>query len=389
MQLFIPKNINFVLNTLKNSGFEAFLVGGCVRDMLLDKMPHDYDIATNALPSQVEEIFKKTVSTGIKHGTVTVITDNEPVEVTTFRTEGDYTDFRRPDRVEFVSDIKFDLSRRDFTVNAMAYNEQDGLIDLFGGKEDLKNGIIKAVGNPERRFKEDALRILRLYRFSSVLNFKIDTATEAAALNCADLLKNVSSERVLTELSKAVCGFNITAITPLIKVGGLSFLGINSCKPLDAIQQLPNSLPLRLFGFLSLTDCNTEQTLTLLKASNANKKYCLALSSLLKEPLPQSKYELKLLLKKYTMQEICDYLLYCESILKKNVNNIIALLTEIQKNCEPYLISDLSADGNDLKDLGLCGQEIKAALEKMLDTVCQSPELNEKEYLIKLILKDR
>ena len=186
----IPKKIEYVLKTLNKNGFEAFIVGGCVRDMLLGKTPSDFDITTSALPTDIEHLFEKTVPTGIKHGTVTVIIDNSPIEVTTFRCDGDYNDNRHPEKIEFVSDIKEDLARRDFTVNALAYNEAVGLVDFYNGQDDLRNKILKAVGNPNKRFEEDALRILRLFRFSSVLDFSIEENTLNAALAKGHLLKN-------------------------------------------------------------------------------------------------------------------------------------------------------------------------------------------------------
>ena len=173
----IPNNVQFIIDTFYNNNYEAFMVGGCVRDCLLGLTPKDYDITTSALPNITESLFEKTIPTGIKHGTVTVVLDNENLEVTTYRTEGNYLDNRHPESVEFVSNIKEDLSRRDFTVNALAYNHKEGLIDYFNGIDDIKNKIIKAVGDPNKRFQEDALRMLRAIRFSCQLGFKIDELT--------------------------------------------------------------------------------------------------------------------------------------------------------------------------------------------------------------------
>ena len=191
--LFIPPNVEFVIETLQKNGYEAYVVGGCVRDMLTGKTPHDFDVTTDATPEEVIKLFEKTVPTGIKHGTVTVLIGGTPVETTTYRTEGNYKDHRRPESVSFVKSLREDLSRRDFTVNAMAYNSKDGVKDYFSGREDIEKSILRAVGDPEKRFNEDALRILRLFRFSSVLKFKPDGATLAAALKFADLLKEISA----------------------------------------------------------------------------------------------------------------------------------------------------------------------------------------------------
>jgi len=204
----IPQAQEFIINRLAQNGHKAYIVGGCVRDILLGKTPDDYDITTSATPQEIITLFEKTIPTGIKHGTVTVVVDGTAVEVTTFRTENGYTDNRRPDEVNFVSDIKEDLSRRDFTINAMAYNKQEGLIDLFDGRADLENKILRTVGNSEKRFKEDALRILRLFRFASVLGFQIEESTLHSAIENAHLLENVSRERIFTELKKAIKGEN-------------------------------------------------------------------------------------------------------------------------------------------------------------------------------------
>ena len=181
----IPKKQEYVLNTLRQNGYEGYIVGGCVRDSLLGLTPNDYDVTTNATPDVVQSLFPKTAPTGIAHGTVTVIIEKEPIEVTTFRSESGYSDSRHPDVTRFETDIKYDLSRRDFTVNAMAYNNEKGLIDLYGGSQDLKNKFLRAVGNPQKRFGEDALRILRLFRFASQLGFTIEKET----LNAAKELK--------------------------------------------------------------------------------------------------------------------------------------------------------------------------------------------------------
>ena len=174
MNINIPKNVKFIIDTYYNNNYEAFMVGGCVRDSLLGLKPKDFDVTTSALPEITENLFTKTIPTGIKHGTVTVVIDKENFEVTTYRTEENYIDNRRPEKVEFVKDLKEDLSRRDFTINAFAYNDKEGLIDYFNGMDDLKNKVIRAVGDPNKRFNEDALRMLRAIRFSAQLGFLLN-----------------------------------------------------------------------------------------------------------------------------------------------------------------------------------------------------------------------
>ncbi len=211
MNIEISKEAEIALEVLKSNGFEGYIVGGCVRDSLMNIPPHDFDICTNALPEKMSELFHnfKVVETGLKHGTITVIINGIPIEITTYRFDGEYSDNRHPTKVSFVSDLKSDLSRRDFTVNAMAFNAQNGLQDFFGGQKDIKNKLIKCVGEPDLRFNEDALRMLRALRFSSVLGFEIDEDTSESILKNKGLLKNISSERISAELNKLLLGDNV------------------------------------------------------------------------------------------------------------------------------------------------------------------------------------
>lgn len=210
----IPKQAQKILNIFNYNGFEAYVVGGCVRDSILKRNPDDWDITTNALPFQTIQCFKsyKIIETGLKHGTVTIVIDNKHFEVTTFRIDGKYSDNRRPDNVAFTRNLKEDLSRRDFTINAIAYNPKKGLIDFFGGQKDIQNKIINCVGNPDLRFKEDALRIMRAIRFASVLNFKIGQNTKASIHNNKYLLKNIAYERITSELNKLLLGDGVKTI---------------------------------------------------------------------------------------------------------------------------------------------------------------------------------
>lgn len=208
MTMDMPKNVDTAINLLQSAGFEAYAVGGCVRDSLLGKTPNDWDITTSAKPEDMKSVFADfhCIDTGIKHGTVTVVIDGEPLEITTFRLDGEYEDNRHPKSVTFTSNLGADLGRRDFTVNAMAYSKKTGTVDLFGGQNDLKNGIIRCVGDPDRRFNEDALRILRALRFASALDFEIEEKTAQSLLKNRALLGNISEERIAKELLKLVCG---------------------------------------------------------------------------------------------------------------------------------------------------------------------------------------
>ncbi len=202
MKIQIPEKVNYIIDKLTQNGYEAYVVGGCVRDMVLGRVPEDWDITTSATPEEVKRIFHRTVDTGIIHGTVTVLLDQDHFEVTTYRLDGVYEDNRHPKEVSFTSNLTEDLKRRDFTINAMAYNAKEGFVDLFGGMEDIERGYIRCVGKAEERFEEDALRMLRAIRFSAQLNFKIESSTYEAIKIKKELLRNISAERIRVELMK-------------------------------------------------------------------------------------------------------------------------------------------------------------------------------------------
>jgi tRNA nucleotidyltransferase (CCA-adding enzyme) len=204
----LPAKVAFIINRLTKAGFDAFVVGGCVRDSIMGRTPHDWDICSAALPTEVKRIFEHVVPTGEKHGTVTVMLDGEGFEVTTFRTDGDYSDGRHPDNVEFTRSLEADLERRDFTINAMAYNPAVGLVDLFGGQSDIEGGVISCVGNPSDRFAEDALRMMRVVRFSAQLDFNIENTTFCSIVENASKITNVSFERIRDEIVKTITSNN-------------------------------------------------------------------------------------------------------------------------------------------------------------------------------------
>ncbi|MBQ6825989.1 MAG: CCA tRNA nucleotidyltransferase [Clostridia bacterium] len=376
----IPKKIQYVLSSLQKSGHKAYIVGGCVRDMLMGKTPHDFDITTSASTDEITALFKKTIPTGLKHGTITVLIENEPIEVTTFRTEADYLDHRHPETIKFVDNLAEDLSRRDFTVNAIAYNENKGIIDLYKGRADIKNKILRCVGNPEARFTEDALRILRLFRFASTLQFGIEENTLNAALKMAYLLEIISSERILSELKKAVIGENIKVFSPLINSGALKFIKIENLPDFKIINHLKTE-NLRLFAFLYFASSDLEQTLNILKASNSFKNYCYALKELLSLPVPKNKVDIKRLLGKYGTQILEDYFKIYEIISNENTSALNTILNEITSNNEPYLIKHLEINGRELEALGYKGSEIKEKLELLIEKVIENPNLNQKENL--------
>ncbi|MBQ3668449.1 MAG: HD domain-containing protein, partial [Clostridia bacterium] len=233
----LPSDVKLIIDRLNAHGFEAYAVGGCVRDALLGKTPNDWDITTSAEPAEMQECFKgfRLIETGLKHGTLTVMLDGKGYEVTTYRVDGKYSDHRRPDSVTFVSELKEDLARRDFTVNAMATKDGREIIDLFGGRDDLEKGVIRCVGEAAQRFREDALRILRALRFASVYDFEIEESTCAAALELRDTLSNVSEERIFTELKKLLCGKGVERV--LLRLPQVIFAILPELEPMYNCRQ--------------------------------------------------------------------------------------------------------------------------------------------------------
>ncbi len=277
MKLTLDPGAAALLDTLHAAGYAAYAVGGCVRDSLLGRTAHDWDLCTSALPQQVMELFgaEQCIPTGLQHGTVTIKYGGRLYETTTFRTEGSYTDGRHPDAVQFVPDVREDLARRDFTINAMAYNEAEGLVDPFGGQKDLQNGLLRAVGEPQQRFTEDALRILRLYRFAARFGFALDAATARAARQLAPHLDCISAERIQEELAKLLTapqpGAYLEPAVLAVVLPELTPAALDAAKPVvDACPAGEKNLPVRwaaLLGALGETD--TRRVLKRLRCSNA------------------------------------------------------------------------------------------------------------------------
>ena len=386
MEIFLPNHIKKCLNTLYTGGFDAFCVGGAVRDALLGNTPDDYDIATNAKPDEVCALFKRVIPTGIKHGTVTIIIDSIPIEITTFRTDGDYLDNRHPKNVSFVSDIYSDLSRRDFTVNAFAYSPQKGLIDNYEGLNDLNNKIIRCVGNPELRFSEDALRILRAFRFCSVLEFKMEQNTLQSAIKLANLLKNISRERIYTELTKLLCGKNPAVIFPLLKADLPDFLRPNSIDQnvLKNLHTVSTNKILRYCFFCYATNISPNDLLSNLKADNKTKSAVLKCFDVLKVLPITQKTQLKYALSKVPNNLLIDLIDGYGAVYKTDVTHAVASINQIISNDEPFLIKHLNISGDDIAVCGAKGRQVGDILEKLLNMVITEPELNNRQTLIKL-----
>lgn len=240
MQIKLPEDVKLIIDVLEAAGFEAYAVGGCVRDSLLGREPNDWDITTNAKPSQIKQLFHRTIDTGIEHGTVSVLIHGETYEITTYRIDGEYEDSRHPKQVEFTTELVEDLKRRDFTINAMAYNEKTGVVDEFGGIDDLRNGIIRCVGNPRERFDEDALRIMRAVRFAAQLGYDIEDNTKEAIAEFAVRLRNISAERINVELTKLLVSSNPGYIRIAIETGIMDIILPEVSVLMDITQNNPH-----------------------------------------------------------------------------------------------------------------------------------------------------
>lgn len=384
-----PEYANKCIKSIINNGFEAYFVGGCVRDSILGREYEDVDIATSALPDDIIAIFDHTVPTGIKHGTVTIIIDGHKIEVTTFRQEFDYDDSRHPNKVSFVPSLDKDLSRRDFTINALACTHDGKIIDIFGGQNDLKSRLVKAVGAPEIRFDEDALRIARAFRFSSVLDFDFDDNTKKAALALSPKLSNISGERLFSEFKKCACGKKPAVITELISIGALSCFGIYS--PLftddafDRISRLNLDSSSKLSLLISLCKHDLPLLKTKLKIDNHTLKNITVLDELSAVEIPTNKQQIKRLLYKYNPQTVSLYFHYLMLINAVYDGRLFSITDDIINGNEAYKISHLRINGDDLLPLGYSGAEIKKALENALFSVIDGTIENTRECLLNFL----
>lgn len=385
-----------LLTRLHAAGYAAYAVGGCVRDSLLGQTPHDWDLCTSATPEQVLELFGEThcIPTGLQHGTVTVKHGGELYEITTFRTEGAYSDGRHPDHVAFVPDVKEDLARRDFTINAMAYNAEEGLIDPFGGQSDLATGIVRAVGEPQRRFEEDALRILRLYRFAARFSFAIDPATGQAARALCRHLDCVSEERIAEELSRLLAapapGAYLEAevlavIFPELDAAELP----ESRRILDALEPGMEHVPVRLAALLCpLGEAGARAALKRLKCSNALTGTVATLVREAAAGMPGAALTLtaRRFLSRYDLATITDLTALCSAQHPEQAEAFAALQQEAARLVETNAccrINQLAVNGRDLMDAGIRpGPGLRRVLDALLERVLTGQLPNEKAALL-------
>lgn len=423
MHIKIPDKVKFIIDTFYENNYEAFMVGGCIRDFLLSKEPKDYDIATSALPNITESLFEKTIPTGIKHGTITVLLDKEPFEVTTYRIEGEYKDNRRPDEISFVTNIKDDLSRRDFTINAFAYNSKEGLKDYFNGLEDLQNKIIRTVGDSNKRFNEDALRMMRAIRFASQLDFNIEKSTLDGIKKNKNLLKNISSERIRDELCKLLLSDNPRKGLNLLKDCGVldviipeltSLIGFNHKTKdynkdlfdhtLSVVENTPNDLILRLSALFhdigkpkvndNISEDITRKILTRLHFDNKTiKSVCILIKEYMNVLGNSTDIDIKRFINRTSKENIYSLLEFQKAHVLSLKNSDLDLyeLNDIKNKIDniinsniPLSIKDLNIDGSILtKELNLKpGKVIGETLNYLLEVVLNNPNLNNETILL-------
>lgn len=439
-RIILPKPVKMIIDILEKNGYEGFAVGGCVRDVMLGREPKDWDITTNAHPTEVKKLFNRTIDTGIKHGTVTVMINHVGYEVTTYRIDGDYEDGRHPNSVEFTSNLLEDLKRRDFTINAMAYNDSRGLVDAFGGLEDLKKGIIRCVGSPKERFTEDALRIMRAVRFAAQLGFVIEENTARAVRELADNLQQISMERIQAELHRLILSDNPHMIRDAYRLGITKVVlpefdtmmetGQNSpyhCynvgeHTIRVMEYVRNDRYLRWAALLHDVGKPQKHTVDvqgidhfhgheevggdmakkILKRLRMDNKTIDTVSKLVKYhdyPLtPDGRslrhsisvigkdiYPLFLELRRGDLAGKNDY---SKELNAKIFDEIDIIYEEICRTNCPVSIGELAVNGKDLIEAGVPkGKAIGDILDKLLEMVLDEPERNNREYLLEQVIQ--
>ena len=432
--MLIPEKAQIIFQMLSDAGYECFLVGGCVRDMLMGKKPHDIDITTNALPEETKAVFSDfhTLDIGIKHGTITVIVGGEPVEITTYRTESEYTDGRHPDRVTFTKSIRDDLSRRDFTCNAIAYNPSVGLVDPFSGIADIESKTLRCVGFAEDRFKEDSLRILRALRFASVLGFKIEEDTAKAMYTCRELISIVSPERIFTEISKLICGKNAGKI--LAEYSDILAVALPEIKDMKGFQQhnfhhiydvlnhtakvvdsVSPAATLRLaalfhdcgkpdcfsldekgvghfYSHASISARKADEALLRLRCDNATREKVVKLVKIHDSPIEPDSKTVKKKLQKYGEEIFFDLIKLQRAdnmglapkflYRQETYDKLEEIARQIIEENQCFSLKDLAVGGRDMIALGLKGKDIGLALDELLKAVIEEKCANDKESLM-------
>lgn len=409
MYIELPESVKSIIEVLYSNGYEAYAVGGCVRDSVLGRKPKDWDVTTSALPQEVKSLFKKTIDTGIKHGTVTVMIKGEGYEVTTYRVDGDYKDGRHPENVKFSLKLTEDLQRRDFTINAMAYNNKVGLVDQFDGMKDLREGIIRCVGNPSERFGEDALRMMRAVRFCAQLGFRMDDDTYKAIIKLAPNIMKVSVERIQVELVKTLLSENPDYVQKFQETG--LFAGI--LPKIDKI--LSGKYKKSTLTMLKFSECTTilryaalfssidyediQEILKSLKLDNYTIDTVSKLIKYSKNKIEENEPAVREALHKYGKDMLNLMLKHEKAVIatkeavtgimlparKKHLAVMESMVSHIIERGDCFTLKDLDITGDDLIEYGLKGPEIGRVLGLLLDIVIENQKLNDKQTLITLI----
>ena len=439
IRIVMPQKVADIINELNSAGYEAYAVGGCVRDSILGRKPNDWDITTSAMPEEVKAIFRRTVDTGIKHGTVTVLLGDDSFEVTTFRVDGEYTDHRHPEEVSFTRNLEEDLLRRDFTINAMAYSDKTGIVDLYGGLQDIENKVIKAVGDPDARFDEDALRIMRAVRFAAQLDFTIEEKTKEAIGRHTEFLKEVSAERIETELTKLITSAHPEKLIDAYELGITAVIlpefdntmGVPQNNPyhkydvghhiIAVTQNVPPTKIMRytaLFHDICKPECRTtdergidhfkmhavlgaDKAREIMRRLKMDNDSIHAVSRLIywhdygiKGDV--TKRSLRRMMSKLGAENFPDYLairradMAGQSDFRKGekdeiYKNIEALYNEIIAEGDCLSVKDLAINGGDIMKLGIpAGPKIGEILTYLLERVMDEPPLNTHEQLLAL-----
>ena len=437
MEIRIPDEVKYIIDTLENSSYEAYVVGGCVRSAVLGLEPKDWDICTTALPVQTMQCFEgcHIIETGLKHGTITLVLNHKPFEITTYRVDGSYSDNRHPDEVEFVSDLKADLSRRDFTINAMAYNPKEGFVDFFDGISDIKNRLIRCVGEADKRFQEDALRIMRALRFASELDFNIEDETSAAILRNKCLLTNIAAERIAVELNRLITGRNVENV--LLAYSSVLEVIIPEIKEMVGLAQNNPNHHLDIWSHtaasVSKAPADTVLRMVMLFHDFAKPKsysevdsvghfydHAKISSEVAKEILARLKYD------NDTIETVSQLILYHDAEIlpeRKDVkqwlnrigekrfrqlievkradasaqsakhrreklealDNVLPVLSEIIDQRQCFSLKDLAINGNDLIAIGIAeGIEIGKTLDSLLELVINESVENNRDELLEV-----
>ena len=392
----IPKTAIDIINKLETASYEAYFVGGCVRDMLMGICPKDFDITTNATPEQIKGVFRRTVDTGIKHGTVTVLVGDEAYEVTTYRLDGEYLNFRHPEQVVYTDELKEDLKRRDFTVNAIAYHPQRGYIDFFGGKEDIEAKIIRGVGDAAERFTEDALRMLRAIRFACQLGFDIEENTFLALVEKAELIEHVSMERIRDEIVKAFTSEHVEKAEYFMRCDildyALPFMSDYLRTHLDVFLQYLGNLPKDARNAtnvlsLLLKDMSGEdatKNLRLLKMDNATMRDVLFISQNISSQIEPQGYDVKKMMAQIGIDNYFAWLM-CKAACGEDVKLLKSVGEKAIERGEAIFIKDLCINGNVIMEkFGVQGVRIGEILGVLHDEVLREPDRNKEEELLRI-----